>query len=51
MDAICPGLRKLMEPDRQGVLAQVVRSGRIRTGDAIRVLRRPVDATPGLSDL
>jgi MOSC domain-containing protein YiiM len=36
MDAICQGLRSLMENDRQGVLAQVVKSGRIRVGDAIR---------------
>jgi MOSC domain-containing protein YiiM len=35
MDAICQGLRDLMAHDRQGVLAQVVRSGRIRVGDRI----------------
>jgi MOSC domain-containing protein YiiM len=37
MDAICQGLRGLMMEHRQGVLAQVVRSGKIRIGDAISV--------------
>lgn len=36
MDAVCQGLRALMEENRQGVLAQVVRSGRISKGDPIR---------------
>ena len=36
MDAICQGLRALMMDSRQGVLAEVVRSGKIRVGDAIR---------------
>lgn len=36
MDEICPGLRNLMEDGRQGVMAQVIRSGRIQVGDAIR---------------
>ncbi len=35
MDSICPGLRGLMEGSRQGVLAQVLRSGRISKGDII----------------
>jgi MOSC domain-containing protein YiiM len=35
MDAICQGLRALMLNSRQGVLAEVVRSGTIRVGDAI----------------
>lgn len=35
MDRICQGLRALMEERRQGVLAQVVRSGVIRVGDSI----------------
>jgi MOSC domain-containing protein YiiM len=35
MDAICQGLRALMMDSRQGVLAQVIRSGTIRVGDAI----------------
>ncbi len=37
MDAICQGLRELMLDNRQGVLAQVVRSGKIRVGDSIVV--------------
>jgi MOSC domain-containing protein YiiM len=37
MDAICEGLRRLMLNHRQGVLAQVVRSGKIRVGDPIKV--------------
>ncbi len=36
MDALFPGLRQLMENSRQGVLAEVVRSGVVRVGDAIR---------------
>jgi len=35
MDAICQGLRERMLNQRQGVLAEVVRSGQIRVGDAI----------------
>lgn len=38
MDAICQGLRERMLHRRQGVLAEVRRSGRIRVGDAIRVV-------------
>ena len=38
MDAICPGLRARMMNNRQGVLAEIVRSGSIRCGDAITVL-------------
>lgn len=38
MDAVCMGLRKLMMNNRQGVLAQVVRSGKIHVGDPIKVL-------------
>jgi MOSC domain-containing protein YiiM len=37
MDAICQGLRERMLGHRQGVLAEVVRSGPIRTGDPITV--------------
>jgi MOSC domain-containing protein YiiM len=35
MDALCQGLRTLMMNSRQGVLAEVLRSGTIRVGDAI----------------
>jgi len=38
MDAVCQGLRELMLENRQGVLAQVVRSGRISVGDSIKRL-------------
>jgi hypothetical protein len=37
MDAICAGLRALMENGRQGVMAEVVRSGRILVNDTITV--------------
>jgi len=40
MDAICKGLRERMLNDRQGVLAEVRRSGRVRVGDEIRVAKR-----------
>ncbi len=38
MDRIAPGLQAVMSQGRQGVMAQVIRSGRIRTGDPIRPL-------------
>ena len=38
MDAICQGLRERMLGHRQGVLAEVVRSGPIRLGDPITVM-------------
>jgi MOSC domain-containing protein YiiM len=37
MDAICQGLRARMMDQRQGVLAEVVQSGRVRIGDAILI--------------
>ncbi len=37
MDAVCRGLRERMTNNRQGVLAQVLRSGNIRVGDSIMV--------------
>lgn len=37
MDAICLGLRERMMNSRQGVLAEVRRSGKIQVGDAICV--------------
>ena len=45
MDAICQGLRALMMNNRQGVLAEVVRSGCIRLGDCITVLGEPQAGT------
>jgi MOSC domain-containing protein YiiM len=38
MDVVAPGLRNLMGASRQGVLAQVIRSGVIREGDVVRLL-------------
>jgi MOSC domain-containing protein YiiM len=38
MDRICEGLRELMKPHRQGVLATIVSDGAISVGDAIEVL-------------
>ena len=35
MDAICTGLRARMENGRQGVMAQVVKSGKIQVNDSI----------------
>ena len=37
MDAVCQGLRERMMNKRQGVLAEVVRSGKIQVGDEIKV--------------
>lgn len=37
MDRIAPGLRELMDPGKQGVLAQVVVSGRIRVDDSLEI--------------
>jgi MOSC domain-containing protein YiiM len=37
MDRIAAGLQAMMSQGRQGVLAQVIRSGWIRIGDAIRL--------------
>jgi MOSC domain-containing protein YiiM len=36
MDAICQGLRERMMNNRQGVMAQVLRTGKLRVGDTIR---------------
>jgi MOSC domain-containing protein YiiM len=38
MDAICQGLRELMLDGKQGVLAEVVQSGRISVGDKIEAV-------------
>ncbi len=43
MDAICKGLRDRMLQNRQGVLAEVRRSGMVRIGDAIQL--RPQSAS------
>jgi len=44
MDAVCPGLRSLMENRRQGVLAEVLEGGRIRTNDSIQPAKEEVAA-------
>ena len=47
MEALVKGLRALMEDGRQGVIATVVKGGRIRVGDAINVLpAEPSDPAP-----
>jgi MOSC domain-containing protein YiiM len=38
MDRIIPGMRLLMCDKRQGVIAEVVESGRIKVGDELRIL-------------
>jgi MOSC domain-containing protein YiiM len=40
MNAVCQGLRERMLNNRQGVLAQVIKSGAIRVGDEIRPMAR-----------
>ena len=40
MDAVCQGLQARMQNNRQGVMAEVVRSGSIRRGDQIRLLEQ-----------
>ncbi len=37
MDAVCQGLRERMMDGRQGVMAEVRRSGKVRVGDPIRL--------------
>src|SRR6266478_117406 len=48
MDAICQGLRELMTENRQGVLATVVRSGKIRVGDSIKLRQASMAAAAGI---
>ena len=48
MDVICVGLRARMGDSRQGVLAQVVTSGRVVAGDSLQPLRRIAPARPPL---
>ena len=38
MDAICQGLQERMMNNRQGVMAQVLRAGKLRVGDTIHPL-------------
>jgi MOSC domain-containing protein YiiM len=46
MDALAPGLRALMENSRQGVIARVVKGGKVRPGDAISLTTQPAAAKP-----
>ena len=48
MDAICVGLRERMGDARQGVLAQVVTSGRVACGDAVTPLSFVAPTRPHL---
>jgi MOSC domain-containing protein YiiM len=41
MDAICTGLRALMENGKQGVMAEVIKSGPVHVGDTIQPLGLP----------
>jgi MOSC domain-containing protein YiiM len=43
MELIAPGLQAAMALGRQGVMAQVVQSGKIKVGDAIEALPTPKD--------
>lgn len=38
MDLVCQGLRELMAPQKQGVMAQVIQSGAVHTGDAVKIV-------------
>jgi MOSC domain-containing protein YiiM len=46
MDALAPGLRDLMENSRQGVIARVVKGGKVRPGDAMSLTTKPAAANP-----
>jgi MOSC domain-containing protein YiiM len=46
MDALAPGLREMMENSRQGVIARVVKDGKVRPGDAISLTTQPAAAKP-----
>ncbi len=48
MDAICQGLRELMMNNRQGVLAQVIRSGKIQVGDSIKLRTKQESERAGM---
>ena len=51
MDKLAQGLRELMENGRQGVIATVVKSGRIRPGDAIEVIERAEQPEPAAASV
>lgn len=41
MDKLCQGLRERMENNRQGVMAEVIRSGSVRVGDSVIPIPAP----------
>lgn len=47
MDEICQGLRELMVPQKQGVMAEVIESGTVTVGDKISVENQPVASAIG----
>jgi len=47
MDALCKGLQKNMRNGRQGIIAEVVRSGHIRVGDVVKEM--PKEETVALT--
>lgn len=46
MDALAPGLRELMEDGRQGVIAMVMQSGRVRADDCVAIISAAPCGTP-----
>ena len=46
MDALAPGLRELMENNRQGVIARVIKGGKVHSGDAIKLTTQPAATNP-----
>jgi MOSC domain-containing protein YiiM len=46
MDTLAPGLRELMENNRQGVIARVIKGGKVQPGDAIALTTQPAAAKP-----
>jgi MOSC domain-containing protein YiiM len=46
MDALAQGLRALMQNGRQGVIATVIKSGRVHPGDAITPLQSDSQSIP-----
>ena len=45
MDAVCLGLRELSANNRLGVMAEIVRSGKIRVGDPVQPVAPPARLT------
>jgi hypothetical protein len=49
MDAVAPGLKQLMRDGKQGVMAEVIQSGRIQVGDAIEPLQAEGGTFPAVT--